>query len=865
MRLLCCILSMAVCESVYSTTITINTNACALPLLSSQVYHAQNGNPIASGTVSTINPPLFGWTYVPYPTNYEGDQSSKVFRLDISTNGFVTTNTSITTSNNFYNTIAPITNDNGSTFIGTVSWRVTWISNDFTTVLLLGPTNTFTLSTSATNWDRSMLADSNYLYTTLSPHPHMMLNAGNKDAMYQFMLTNVYDNGRSWSYLSNEVVNAITNSWWNNEDVFTNTATPSTFLYVQYYLWEAGFIYQLSGSPILLSSNMPGMMDIWNRYYLRNGFDRSPVYGGSVAYTQQSQWALAVDYIWPLMNATQRSNAVAALSLSAAFYVNEDCFFEGSAPDISRTYPFTNRLVNADASFKGGDSHQRYDIGVGLLMTMAIWADSTNAQTTWPYYINYMLGKKDPYDLDEGRAYMQAGFPEIPGNTGPDLATVMTFPEAKLWLNPLWLRFTALPSYMEPVFYRGLLEPWGDLGFGIGGNDTMFYNEFNTAPDVAKILNNGSILQQWKRQNPTAFVEAGGSPEYEMALPYYFTNPPQADWPTNVYIDSEWGYAVLSSHQPSDFASFTNSVWFVTQARPDAHINHGMYADGSYQFDAYGAHINIAGAGSYSRHPMLASGQVMVQGMGPAITRANPTASTYARFVSVTNSSDFAYIQSDTKNAYPLTPLVIAQQAGNLLMDYYTTNNVGGLTGMDRKMIFPHHKYIVEYDSMTSSTNYTFQWLWHFMETNNASVNTNGCSFSYTTTNMFNNGVTTNYVYTFVDPTSMTLTNMSGTNNWIINPFTHEVLTDINFYNIPEPPPSGNIWIYNKTATNNWHFGFVIYPSPPGQSAPTFTRNSDTSFELNDGVNDDVITINAATITMVLNGQAATYQPAPFR
>ena len=137
---------------------------------------------------------------------------------------------------------------------------------------------------------------------------------------------------------------------------------------------------------------------------------------------------------------------------------------------------------------------------------------------------------------------------------------------------------------------------------------------------------------------------------------------------------------------------------------------------------------------------MYSSSMVFVDGIGSrGGVYANPVAPWYSRFTGFTNNDDFSYVGMDTTKSYPLTNLTNVQFDRDYWPYYsYKTNARPYLTSMNRHILFPHKKYLVLYDTMTTSQPATFQWLWHYMEPT-GTVNTNDCSvFSYTCTNFYN-------------------------------------------------------------------------------------------------------------------------------
>jgi hypothetical protein len=135
-------------------------------------------------------------------------------------------------------------------------------------------------------------------------------------------------------------------------------------------------------------------------------------------------------------------------------------------------------------------------------------------------------------------------------------------------------------------------------------------------------------------------------------------------------------------------------------------------------------------------------------------------------------------------------------------------------------------------------------------------VNTNACSFSYTCTNQYNGSNVAVYVQHVVDPSLMGLKNEVGTNLSKFDPFTGE-----NYFgkdNDLGPFYNSTVWAYNRTPTTNWHFLTVVFPVKWGQSAPTITRVDDYTVHVQQGADDDVISVDASTspptFTLNLNG-----------
>jgi hypothetical protein len=697
-----------------------------------------------------------------------------------------------------------------------------------------------------------MLANSNYLYTALSSHPHFFFNPGNKSAVAAYLKSTPY-----WNQFTNTATAAIAQNWWNNPSVFTNLSQSPSIQLGIFYLYAVALMYQLSPDSSFWASQHPEkMFDIYVKQWMALDQMHQEAYTGGAAAFQE--FPIVADWLWPILSDSTRSNTVYAMEETVKYYVYEDWWYEDSGNYITNFYSWNSRQAGYTCAFKTGNSHARYDVQPALLMCLCCWTSSPVLRALMDYPMNYSFAVKDFARGDEGRAYNLNNFQSFL-NWGGDLIEQPLLAAAHLERSPYFQKAMGLYCYSEPLNYHGLLEPWGDLGYGIAPKSPLgglSCNEY-LMQDIARFSGNGAALRQAVRQDSNPDVNK----EFEWANAYYNNSPAQVDWPSTAYMDTLWGYAVCGSYQPSDYAAFTNGVGFMTQARPGPRMEHGNPSDGALQLWAYGAQISAGGAGAYRKHPMYNSSMIFVDGIGVRGGVVwNPAASWYSRFTAFTNCDDFSYVASDTTKSYLLTNLVYVQFPDNYWPFYsYSTNARPYLTSMNRHILFPHKKYLVLYDTMTTTQAAHFQWLWHYLQPT-GTVNPSACSFTYTCTNFYNGSNVTVYVAPFVNPSLMTLTNLPGTNNAWFNPFTGESYNDGQYTYLSEPPSSGNIWVYNKTATTNWHFGWVVYPVKWGGPAPSITRIDDYSVRVQCGDNDDTIAINPTnsptTFTLDLSGSS---------
>lgn len=171
-----------------------------------------------NGDVVTINPPLFTWSYTPSPANANADLNDKAFNFQASySSNFTASNlvVDVFTPWNFYNFLAPFSNS-------PVYWRIGYIEVANTvgppvtngTVDTWSPVFTFTITNGTPVWDRSMLADTNYL-AQKAVHPRMLINSNNIPGVTSWLAAN---NSPSWQALVTAANAAITNSWWTTGD-----------------------------------------------------------------------------------------------------------------------------------------------------------------------------------------------------------------------------------------------------------------------------------------------------------------------------------------------------------------------------------------------------------------------------------------------------------------------------------------------------------------------------------------------------------------------------------------------------------------------------------------------------------------------
>jgi hypothetical protein len=820
-----------------SNPVTIGPEA-AVSLPSSANFRLFVGNAPDDGSVQTLNPPIFKWIYYNDPWHMGYPNSVvQTFRFQLSTNNFAGTYWDIVTSNNFYNCLPPITNADGSSYSGTNYWRIIYMDSNLS-VISTGAVHTFTLSPTATPWDRSMFGDTSFLLSVGTNHPHMFFTASNRAAMAAFLHAN-NAMGFSWFQMTNQAYKTITSSWWNN-DSFTNQNPANLAQYVA----DVCLAYQIDSNAMWKAANPGQMVSRLASGFIAKGYDQFDQNAISEA---SKMIPLAYDWAYDDMTPSQRSNVLWTMEKFAQFFVDGDWWYVGTPVTPDRNY--TNALqIQFYSAGKAGSSHSRVDSGLGLYMTWAGMGESALLRGLQSYFLNYSIGGVDPFNGDEGRGYAEQSFRTL-HNFAAQL--LLASQDPRMTNNPWFMKYPKMFAYWEPLNYCELQDQYGDFGLSPinGAPRTQIYNY--KYYDLAIMLQSGPLLRQQRRNYTIRSGSADFFPEYgEAFLPFYFRNiPNESDWPDSYYFDVTDGWCMSYSFPPDNWNCFTNGVGFILTARPAGNRNeHGTWHDGSIQLWAYGAQVSCGGIGNYYKHPIFYPG-LFVDGIGNSTPIGqNPTADCYSHFTAFTNTADYTYVAADLSRAFNNynTNGNAGSGNGNLEAAYNLSTNLRPyIVSVQRQALFPHKKYLVVYDSFQTTTNASFQWKWNIMEPT-AVVDTNNCAFTYTATNFFNNSNVTVYVKHIVDPAKMTMLELKGTNNAVINPFSGENLTSQTTL-VDGPRWNDNIWVYNTTKTTNWHFMSVIYPVKWGQDAPTITRVDDNTVRVQQGTDDDTITVDPST------------------
>jgi hypothetical protein len=868
------------CPSIFDaagqTVISTNTYLPNSPsLLWNALVNIRPGN----GEVVTMNPPLFSWFYSPQPPPCAPlDLNVYQFQFQADYDGtFANPVVNVTTWFNFYNYLAPFTNS-------TVYWRVGYLTNAAQQTPTSGPltngwritvwiTNSFTIARNATVWDRSMLADSNYM-AAHGVHPYLGFNANNRAQVAQFVQTN---DPNSWGYASNAAYQAITSSWWINSNEWANIASPNAGAW-DIDIATVAFVWQMTQNPMWtngLVANFSREVNYFNAaQQYKYDYSLDPNTSGN-----WQPWTIGFSYDWlySLLPGQVKSNVLTGLD-QLWTGMRYGGFWEsgGSQEDV---FPFLPPFyVNSSSLGKYSTSHY-YIAGTFLFLpALATYNDDPLAKQTFDLVLNYMMAIKSPWGqqaaINSGRGY---GYEDTMNSdiTAEIIRAQIAFPECTFNSDPFWSNHADWWMRIMPPGYNQMHEPWGD-GSIYGMNSAWTYPAYS---DLASFSRNASAMVTCSNEIRLIGPYSYANGFWNLANHYYFPVPvSQSNAPLAVCYPQD-GWAFGSTYPPNTTNCFYNGVGFGFLARPSSGWSHGKHnQDMNYEIWAYGANITdcIGGAGgangaNYATGCSWEYNTIAINGLGECDSDDGTDVPNYARIVAFTNAPDYVYVAADGTYLYPHVPWVqvygdteptgwFPPQYQSLLANGTVLSSV---TKVQRHILFVHHQYFVIYDDLAASTNVNWDWVYHVK---NGPVNnlTSGGSFNYTANVMGLNPLQqmanqiSVYVFEVVNPSLLTTTNMYGTNAYD-NPITGEhyyslVMSDSTLY--PNDLTSNSIWVSNITPTNRFHFMTVIYPVPPGGAPPQITRLDDYTVAVTNGGQGDVISFDPQTtapVTMLVN------------
>jgi len=851
--------SHAVAMTPVSTTSTVIGSEAVVQLPQSALWEKNVNIRPGNGDVVTLNPPRFSWPACYLMTN-NADTAQRIFQFQAGYDpAFNNVAVNVRTLSTMYNFLAPFTNS-------PVYWRVAYIGV-VSGVTNFWITNSFSIASNALLWDRSMLANSNYLAQKMV-HPYMMFNGSNVAAMSHWIQTNTNVFGCYKGYtgqmLANMITQAnktITNSWWPGSVPSSTVLDEGTWAS---YIAQVAFVWQMTGNPIYTSANQALYVCATN--FVANHEPVADFISFQKFNTENLSLALGYDWLYQVMTPLQRQGVLNALDLRAqdilygfgSFYVPQSYQY-GNGAFAPTNYVFTPPFVHRYFSqLQGGTSHEIDNFNDSMVDALAGCQESTNCALLANLGLNYMIGCVN----NSGACHSDDGQDEGHEYGGLHLAAALyahmvaqtVFPEARFNLNPFWSNSADWWDRRLPVGFNSVHDPWGDAN-GVSANDN-YWNQNSFGRMYTFFTGSGTVSQHWQAQSQ---ILAGGSQDNQTTLPllYYYPATPNPvldpDSTGKLYTNSGW--MISSTYGPNTTNCFNKGVGIIFQARPQgSEEGHSYFSDLSFEIWAYGANVTDAGAG------MSGFGRVgwdhyslLINGLGQCQPLGGPALPYYSKFIGFEDATNYTYVAADGTAAYPHTSFtpggwMIPNQFANL----ETGAPLAFVQKVQRHILFMRRKYFVMYDDLQCLEPATFTWLYPvYQDTLQINTNSSNFCFAYTCTNQSGATVTVGVAH-IAAPQSLELWDETGT-NVAGNPITGE-----NYWNQGGSwlPRAHTLWVNNATPATNFHFMTVIYPVPPGASLPQITRLDDYTAAITNGTEGDVISFDPNTkfpATMIIN------------
>jgi hypothetical protein len=882
--------------------------ATALPP-SAQYSGVVNVRP-GSGEVVSNNPPIFTWFYATNHLSGEdanpngfwphwADQTN-AFQFQIATQANFGGTLAVDTSTplNFYNFLAPLNTNATRQFW----WRVKYVTNGVP--YWTNGIYTFTVSASATNWDRSMFADTNYLATN-TIHPMFCFRAGEQSNIWNW-ITNTQVS--AWATITNRATFATNQTYFTSHvEWATNTGTlnptyatvlpADAFTRVQ-DLGSVLHLWTFSGDNRWTNASMTGWL-VTNLAHVVNWFNHPSNNWAMADYAQpasdpQLPRLITATYDWMYdylgsdtgtFRGQLRTNALLALRRQLRFWTHNAFWSDYPFPTGGLLlnygwtgYPTTNETSPPDRLAKIGSSHVTIDTHIVGPVAAVIANDGADGAFAFNWMFNYLLAKTSPYLGDAAHHAGPYGYADSHTYERSLFSSLMVFdvayPQSQLYRTEFCRRFPDWYTRMKPYRMRKYHGPYGD--FGVSGYAGHSLGDIRRGFDLAAVSRSGLARQAWdiNREFSNTVTDVS-APQWDL-LPlrwHYRTLPaPETNTTSAVYLED--GYVMASQISPSLFDSYTNGVGFSMRAAPrGSWQGHNIPANLAPDMWAYGAQLTDGGGmglDTYSSYAASSPG-LFINGLGEGdvgfqLYQNSQTVPAEASIIAFTNSTtNFVYTCADgtgmfTNRWHPLSNLV---------------------TKVRRHILFPRSKYWVIYDEFGTRSNATFAFRWHvpwaFRYSAGAAVGseigftgnrygsnslertTNG--FTYTAGNyadstvpdpqrcnvhvMFANATNTwgVFVASGTNTLGSTTASVIGTanTNSTLNPFLNTTYATVH------PDRAAGLWVTNKTADTNWGLLTVIVPVQPGQEEPEFQRLDDYTVIVSYENIDDVITFDGGS------------------
>jgi len=786
--------------------------------------------------VAEVNPPRFSWSYNPQVDPEEtrlwefrfqvaGDEEFSVPLVDQRC------------EYNFYNALSPFEP-------GEYYWRVGYIDPEVPEeVGEWSAVRSFRIDPDTVRWDRSLLADWEYLRS--KGHPRLLFT---KETLPQVRAAIESDpasrelygrivHGREGGFLGAD--RAIETDWWADPSL---PGRPQGLGPRLELVCCVAFAWQMTGQSKYIDARPQDVLVALARQYVEKGLDRRDNTRNDYA-PENVLIGLAYDWLYEAMEPQQRKEVVRAVERNADWVFNH--FWWRRVPGRSWNWerergkgiePSEGRHAVTDSSgAKLGGSHEAEVLNKCFFAILAAYDEP---DVTWiprlfevgmNYYIAhpYPLGSDEGYN--EGAGYITSVLPQI-----AEVAIVAAgaFPELQLQKNPHFRSISRFMRYLLPVGLRN--TPWGH-----GLADASRYAVYGRL--LAHLADDGAALAHWQ-------ATTGGRPRannifVETCLPGVLPAPePKLEQRRAALFPTE-GWAMAHSRPPSAADAVLDGVGMVFQCRPRGGCySHSLPSDLSFQLYAYGQSISHASGNMwnkpYSNHA-LSHNSILVDGMGQAQDGYRGR-STFGRIVAFEDTEDCVYVAGDATYCYPHEKFVVAGWWGRLDRDVYGQRDVSYLRRLRRHMLFVRDAYFVIFDELRTAPDHPakFTWLYHIVEDTLRAKPDDPLAFR------FRCGQVNVDLVHVAFPDRLEVMDRKDREGYD-NPLTGESYRGRD--DVPEGAiiPAHHLWISNRQKTSDFHFMTVIYPSRAEKPVPEIRRLDDRTVEVICDSRRDVVSFDA--------------------
>jgi hypothetical protein len=836
------------------------------------------------GEIVKLNPPPFSWLYKDDDPNSTRDEDTRIFQFQVAYDKeFKELAVDVRTESNMYNFIAPFNKEQ-------CWWRVGYIyPKKGPAVDHWSKVRAFVIADDAKEWDRSMLADEQYLKS--KAHPRLLFNSTNRAAFSAHMATN---ESAIWLQIKAVADAAILSDWWR-DSIVTQTAGYGRLATLQ----AVAFTWQMTHDAKYLDSGKAQTLLVKAaKEFIDSGSAwEDPIGGrGGIQYLAQ-----AYDWLYETMTLEQQTEVAKNIGLHCKFVIYASTFYfpivRANDNYALGFYPTNNRREGRGTADNYMESHLFDNLGYSMFGALAAYSEDAGARQLLDLTLNLHIGRPYYAGNEEG---MDAGayvMPDVNKVLERSLMCQFAFPEVHFNLNPYFTGIADWFSRIRPVGAEAEMFTWGDT------NNQMYTPFAWWGKYFAWYSGDGRALKQWREETklfPMAtyrlrddmlaacsfyLTAPGGFSAYSTLATYvvgnkvtagekYYTCVLGHDSTAHHHVTETtyWqevpspeedrlpvskafsGWAMAASAPTNTIESFRNGLGFIFCCRPSAIGGrcHAAAVDLSFELWAYGQTITENGCGNWEYNKIPEShNSLLVNGVGVAPTFFTPLP---GRIFAFKTTPDYTYCAGDGLNLYPATTIAI-------------------LNKVRRHMIMVRNKFFVIFDEMEAKQPARFSWVYHLLEDNLKLDPATPGTFSYQRTK---SAVTleNNYVYPgkpvsvyvshIASPAGVEVLDQSGDKR-TTNPITGQ--------SFPIPPGARSdyrthaVWVSNKTPEMKVHFMTVIYPVKQGSVAPTITRLDDLTAEVTCGAEKDVISFDPktrfpATLVVDLFGIPAPKNPA---